>query len=374
MRVLALLLAVSACGVESADDSPTGPGGGKSDDASTHVLAGYDEVLLAGGGERLALIHVGDVLAVKAIDAGEREAPEVIHARAGKFYALYRDGSLAIIDIATKKLEKKIELGDARDIAFVDDETIYVSQRTAVAKFSLATGAQIGVIDLAQANGSLRRMTLVGDRLYVQVARVTASMRPDRSAVAVVDTRNSVIETIVELQSPEGLTGIEPDLDMVHDAQRGQLYVTALGQRPSNTGGLFRIDTRAQPPRLLDGKRAESGFQGIALLAAPWEKAFIIYHTSTPTTSSHLFDFTVAADGTLTSIDGPALVDTFDGLDALAMNAGGTLVAMANTCITGFCVRGAGIAFVDVETSEVLPKLLKDKIGFEPSVVQFARP
>ena len=91
MRAFALLLAVSACGVESADDSPTGPGGGKSDDASTHTLPGFDETLLAAGGSKLALIHVGDELAVKAIDADEREAPEVIHARGGKFYALYRD-------------------------------------------------------------------------------------------------------------------------------------------------------------------------------------------------------------------------------------------------------------------------------------------
>lgn len=38
-----------------------------------------------------------------------------------------------------------------------------------------------------------------------------------------------------------------PNLPMALDEQRNLLYVTALGERPVNTGGLFRIDTtRAQ--------------------------------------------------------------------------------------------------------------------------------
>lgn len=76
----------------------------------------------------------------------------------------------------------------------------------------------------------------------------------------------------------------------------------------------------------------------------------MIYHTSTPTTSSHLFDYRITAADELEPTDGGAIVDAFDGIDALAINEAGTLVAMANTCVTGFCIGGAGISFVDAAT------------------------
>jgi hypothetical protein len=381
MRCLALAFALTACGVTDPAD-PTGPGGGKADDPTTHTLPGFDETLLAGDSDdgMLALVRVGDALEVTPIETDERSGPAVIRARGGLFYALFPDGTLAVIDPVAKKIVKRHELpAGAVDFVWANERELFVSQgaKNTIARFDLEQDLQTDVIELPGLLGTaarmeLRRMRRIGHRLYVQVARTSSFGRADRSAVVVVDTNEKWIETTIELQAIDdtgsGLTGYNPDLDMAYDEQRSLLYVSALGERPSSTGGLFRIDTERLA--LHDVKRAQSGFQGIATLASP-TTAFIIYHTSTPTTSSHLFDYRITADGELEPTDGGALVDAFDGLDALAIDAQGKLVAMANNCVTGFCIGGAGINFVDAETSEVLPKLREDKLGFEPSIVAF---
>ena len=377
---LAIVLALTACGVTDPTEEPTAPGG-KADDPTTHTLPGFDETLLVGDSSgKLAVVRVGDTLEVTPIETHERSGTHVIRARGGLFYALFRDGTLAVIDPVAGEIVKRHELPEgAVDFTWASETELFVSQgkHDTIARFDLADDRQTGRIELGSVLGSaasmeLRHMRLVDHRLYVQVARTSGFGRPDRSAVAVVDVNDNWIETTIELQAIDdtgsGLTGFNPDLDMAFDEQRNLLYVSALGERPSSTGGLFRIDTARVA--LHDVKRAQSGFQGIALLASP-STAFIIYHTSTPTTSSHLFDYRIAGDGTLESTDGGALVDTFDGLDALAIDAQRKLVAMANTCVTGFCIGGAGISLVDAETTEVLPKLRKDRLGFEPSAVAF---
>lgn len=74
-------------------------------------------------------------------------------------------------------------------------------------------------------------------------------------------------------------------------------------------------------------------------------------------TSSHLFVIDVADDGGLTDGNGNhALVDAFDGIDALAVHSTRDLVAMANTCAIGFCIGGAGINFIDGRSRTVLAK------------------
>lgn len=206
-------------------------------------------------------------------------------------------------------------------------------------------------------------MLRVGDRLFVQVARTRGDGRADNGALAVIE--RGQLAKVIELD------GINPDFDLVYDPRREQLYVSCAGVRPSNTGVLVRIDVATLT--IHDRIAASSGWQGIVGFGEPYERLFIIYHTSTPTTSSHLFSYAVADDGALTGSSDGTIVDAFDGQDVLALNESGTLVAMANHCLAGFCIGGAGINFIDATTKQKLPKLYAAQLGFQPVIVAFSR-
>jgi len=354
------------------------------EDVGSHQLDGFDETLLAADSSgRLAVLRVGAAFSRAALPPPAARPPEVVRSHGGKFYLLYEDSNLLIVDPVQAKIERTIDLpvAEPADLEWATTTSIYVSSKTAnaIVKVDLETGAELGSIDLASlriAGGTIepRRLLRVGDRLFVQVARTQASGRADRGALAVVDTTRDEIEKVIELevQDPTSgamMPGLEPAFAMAWDAKRNKVFVSLAGVRPSNTGMLIRIDPETLAVH--DFKRARAGFQGAVAFGEPFSKLFVIYHTSTPTTSSHLFVDLVAEDGKLTSAGGGTLVDTFDGLDALAINNGGTLVTMANTCLTGFCTTGAGLSFVDATTSAVLPKLLADQIGFEPMMVRF---
>ena len=374
MRIAALIVGLSlvAC-VESVSDEAGSDSGGKADGSgASHTLPGYDETMLVGSGDgKLAVIHIGDRFSKQSVALAATQSPTVIHSHAGKFYALQHTGKLVVIDPVTAKVERTVDVGRApEDLAWAADGTVYVSSESAVETYDVASGVRIASLDfasLASAGGTVqtRRMLRIADRLFVQVARKNASGREENGALAVV--KNGAIETVIELE------GLEPDFDLVHDTRRGILYVTCAGVRPINTGTLVRIDTATLAVH--DRIRADSGWQGIVQFTDPFEILFMIYHTSTPTTSSHLFAFSVDDAGALHDADPTrgALVDAFDGLNALSMNADGTLVAMANHCAAGFCVGGAGINFLDVATQQKHQKLLKAELGFEPVIIEFAR-
>jgi hypothetical protein len=276
-----------------------------------------------------------------------------------------------VIDGQSATVERTFDVGPAaQDVAWSADGAFYVTTGSMVATFDAGADMQTSALDLqslASAGGSVqtRRMLQVGDRLFVQVARKAGNGREENGALVVI--KAGAIEKTIELE------GLEPDYDLVHDTRRGMLYVTCAGVRPINTGMLVRIDTATLAVH--DRIKAESGWQGIVQFADPFETLFMIYHTSTPTTSSHLFAFSVDEAGTLSDADatGGAIVDAFDGLNALSMNADGTLVAMANHCLVGFCVGGAGINFIDVATQTKQQKLLKAELGFEPALIELSR-
>lgn len=342
------------------------------EDAGDHVLDGFDETLLAADSTgRLAVLHVGARLSRVALPPPADAPPSSVRSRGGKFYLVYEHGELVIVDPIAGAIERSVALAAEQpaDLEWATDATIYVSSKStnSVLQIDVETGAALGSIDLGSlrvAGGTIepRRMLRVADRLFVQVAR-RANGRAADGALAVIDTTQNAIETVIELG------GLEPDFPIAWDRRRGHLVVSCAGVRPSNTGMLVRVDLATLAVH--DVKRAASGFQGAGAFGEPFSKLFVIYHTSTPTTSSHLFVDLVADDGALTPAGGGTLIDTFDGNDALAINRSGTLVAMANTCLTGFCTNGAGVSFVDTATSTVLPKLLADQIGFEPMLVQF---
>jgi len=274
-----------------------------------------------------------------------------------------------VIDAITAKVERTFDVGTApQDIEWGAAGELFVTMGSTVATLDATSGTRKSSLDLAtlaSTGGKVqtRRMLRIGDRLFVQVSRKNASSRVENGALAVI--KAGAIEKTFELDC------IEPDFDLVHDTLRGHLYVTCAGVRPSNTGGLVRIDTKALA--IHDRQPASAGWQGIVQFADPFETLFMLYHTSTPTTSSHLFAFGVDDAGKIIDGHDGTIVDAFDGIDALSMNADGTLVAMANHCAAGFCIGGAGINFIDTVTKKKQQKLLKDQLGFEPVIIQFAR-
>jgi hypothetical protein len=374
MRIACMFLGLSlaACVADAPDEAGSDSGGKADGSGSGHKLPGHDETMLVGSADgQLAVIHVGAAFTKRAVILNATQGPNVVRAKDGKFYALLDSGTLAVIDEQTANVERTIEVGAApQDLEWSAAGALYVTTGSTVLMFDFAASTPTATLDLASlANpgGSVqtRRMLRIDDRLYVQVARRSSSGRAENGALAVI--KAGVIEKTIELE------GLEPDFALVHDTRRGILYVTCTGVRPIDTGTLVRIDTGTLAVH--DRIKAESGWQGIVQFADPFEILFMIYHTSTPTTSSHLFAFAVDDAGTMRDADPTrgAIVDAFDGLDALAMNADGTLVAMANHCLVGFCFGGAGINFIDIATQQKQQKLLKAELGFEPALIEFSR-
>jgi hypothetical protein len=378
----AALLTV-ACGGGQADSSVA------SDDVTSATefrLEGFNETILVGSSDgKLTVFHLGSTTTKNEIGAPRPRPPEAMRAQGGRFHLLYDDGSYVIVDPDRGEIEKTIQLPAVTtspgDFEFATESAVYVSlKKTAkVIRVDLGSGAELSSVDLGALrieDGSVepRSLLKVGDQLFVQAARAKATRRAEQGAIAVIDTTQDSVKKVIELagvdpRTNETISGLGPDLPMVHDTRRNHIFVSATGNRPSNTGLIARIDPATLTVR--DVKKAESGFQGAVVSRAPFDELFIIYHTSTPTTSTHLFSEHVRDDGTLESERPGALLDAFDGMDALAINTSGTLVAMANTCITGFCVNGAGVAFVDARTRTILPKLKSDTIGFAPVFVLF---
>ena len=339
-----------------------------------------DETLLVGDESgHIAVLHLGATVTRADVSVSGSGLPTSVRSHADQFHIVYDTGRLVTIDPDAGRVVQTLALpGAATDVEWLEDGSLYVTltEDAAVAHVA-ADGAELARIDLASlatTGGAIqpRRMTRVDDHVFVQVARTGSDGRETGGAVAVIDTATHAVARVVELTGEDGgqtIVGTSPDFAMAYDARRDRVLVSAAGVRPVTTGGFFRID--ATSLALHDVTAAHSGFQGVAVIGPPFDTLFMIYHTSTPTTSSHLFAYDVAADGTLTSPNTGTLVDAFDGIDALAINSAGTLVAMANTCVTGFCIGGAGVNLVDARTRAIQPKVKKDVIGFEPGFVVF---
>lgn len=350
---------------------------------SDFSIEGDERVLVGAADGKLTVFHLAPVTTASTIATSQHAPPTATRTRDGKAFLLYEDGTLATVDMdrgvaeSTRALEGVTQ---AKDLELGDGGTVWISAQAGKAtKHDLATGAKLAEVDLSttrSGQGTIvpESMLRVGDKLLVQIDRTSSARRADQGAVAVVSMETGAITKVIELHGAdpnedEPLSGLNPRFEMLHDTTRDLIYVSAIGNRPANTGLLARID--AETFEVRDVKRATSGFQGTIVGRAPFDDLFVIYHTSTPTTSSHLFYQHVATDGALDAEAPQTIVDAFDGMDALAINASGSLVAMANTCITGFCINGAGVAFVDARTRRVVTKLKSDKIGYEPVFVTF---
>lgn len=387
LRLASLLVAASAITVTPACSDPASSGEtDESNITSTveHRLEGFDETVLVGALDgRLALVHVGESATREDLAAPFPAAPVVARSHGQKFFLVYEDAkTLVRVDPAKASIDKTVRLpvNAPADIELIDGEHGWVSSKTEgrVAKVDLTSGAELATIDLGASrvgDGTIqpRRLKVLGDRLFVQIARATANGRVAQGAVAVIDVKTDRLEEVVELEgrdasSGSDISGFEPDLPFIFDAKRNRLLVTATGNRPSNTGLLARLNPQTLTIDTVERSRT---FQGAVAFDHSFDRMFLVEHTSTPVTSSHLIPIDVDEDGNLHPVQGAPLIDAFDGTDAIAMNPSGTLLAMANSCLLGFCFDGAGVSFVDARTREVLPKLMSDAIGFEPILVEF---
>ena len=400
LLTIATLLAglqLQGCNGSGAAPSSQNPGPtGKGDSISgTFRLDGFDETILVGNSDgQLVVVKVGRTSSRTIIDGAPAQQPWAVHAHNAKFYVLYQDGSLVVInpDQGTIDGTIKLPVDNPTEFEFATDTTIYVSAKSPaqVVKVDLAANTQLSSTDLSSLQigaGSVEphHLLLVGDLLFVKVARGKEDGSGDRAALAVVDTTQDRLNQVIELQVKDpktgaALPGIEgirhidgfPDmpianLPIVLDPQRNKLLVP-LGSDRKDTGMMVRVDPETLS--VLDFLKS-SAFQGEIALGRPFTRMFKVEHTRTPTDSSHLMVYSVADDGTLTPLRQAPLVDAFDGQDALTINGSGTLAAMANSCPAGFCIGGAGVRFIDANTNALLPKLMANEIGFEPTFVLF---
>lgn len=350
----------------------------------TKDLSSFNETLLVGDSSgNHALLKVGANLKSIKIKSKIKPLPISVHSYNEKFYLLYSNSKFMVLDPESGLVEKTLDLPvkDPSDFAFASDGQIYVSTKKSskILKVDLNSLAEVASIDLeklrlGKGKIELHQMLLIGENLFVQVARFKSRFEHQQATLAVIDTTTNQLRKTIELaakdpQISKTLQGMNPEFPMIYDSRRKMILLTLkTGEIPLNMGMIIRIDPNTL--EIFDFKQAITGTQGIIAFQEPFSKLFIIYHTSTPVTSSHLLVDLVDDAGSLQRVEG-ALIDNFDGLNALAINSAGTLVAMANTCITGVCVNGAGISLVEVATHKILPKLKSDFIGFQPSLVYF---
>ncbi len=356
----------------------------------TYSLPGVNETLLVAALDgKMELLAVGERSTKRRVSRAPATRPVAAKSFGGAFYVLYANGKIARVDRASAAatVVARATVPNAADLVVAGADAAYVASGGdgKLLKVHPGTGAVLASLDLSSSampmgTVSLRQMLLVGGRLLVQVRRQGADRRPQRGAVAVVDPSDLQLREVVELRVPDPkdasleLDGLQPGGPMVLDEEHSRVFVTALGARPSDTGLLLSLElaTSRLSPWV---KLADAGFQGpVALGAAgPERKFYVSYHTSTPVASTHLFDLGVDASGL--PLDNPegqrALVDVFEEIGAFASSASRSHFAFGISCPAGFCIGGAGIAFVETASAKVLPRLPAAELGIAPALVVF---
>jgi hypothetical protein len=170
--------------------------------------------------------------------------------------------------IATSDLTRiatiALEAGaDPRDVAFIDDHTLLVSQygRSSLLEVDLPTGATtpIDLSALADDDGlpEAQMLARCGSRVFVQLRRVdheTGAPSSIGSALAELDLDGSVVQSVV-------LPG-QPDFDMPADCEAGVLYVATPAQLMMGGGAYQQVDlTTLTVTEFLDPGSEVGGFE-----------------------------------------------------------------------------------------------------------------
>ncbi len=385
VRCLALSLLLGAASLSTACGSPMNHEAESSADIVSEMqyrLPGFEETLLAADrAGTMALVKLGASTTVEPVDGTFGSYVVAGRSFERSFWVLSSGGKLGVIDPVAARLDRVVDVSvpEPSDLEIESADAAWVAGAGRIDRVA-TTGDILDTIDLsahAISGGVVRSqtMTRVGDHLFVQLARRTASGGEARGALAIVDLPSRRLEKVLDLVVPtEDGSGTEegfnPGGAMLVDEAHGKLLLTARGFRPSNTGMVLRIDLARLE---LDpwSFHADSGFQGGLALGAHADELFIAYHTSTPVASTHFFDYRVGDDGALVREHPGALLDAFEVIDTYPVNASRSLFAVPVRCSLGFCLGGKGVTFIDMKTSEVYPRLSATDLGLTPSFVLF---
>ncbi len=295
----------------------------------------------------------------------------------GRFLVVTDGGAMVVIDADTALATSSVSVGwkGVRDLEELPDGRVILASGTGtkVREVDPKTGKSIREVDLAGRATSLGSLAVVGDRVIVQLRRGTEES-PAQGAVAVLDSRTLAVSTVVELTAKDdtepgkSVNGKRPGGPMIVDPVAKQLLVGALGENARDTGGLFRISTETWTVR--GAELARRGFQGPSSFRTPDNRIFISYHTRTPVASTHVFSYRLDEAGRPTTTEQEALLDAFEEVEAMPANASRTLFALPISCPVGFCIGGAGVAFVSASKVQP-PRLLASSLGLRPSLVLF---
>ncbi len=210
---------------------------------------------------------------------------------------------ISVVDSTTLSFADSIQLerkSDPRDVAFVDDHTVIVSQYGSADLLEIdidhATRTAIDLTAVADEDGlpEALRMATCGRRIFVQLLRVdhdSGEASPLKSAIAVIDLDRSGSERVVDTdpQTP-GTQAIvlagKPNFDMPVDCRRGILHIAEPDLLMKGGGSYEQVDlatfTASELP--IDTGAEVGGFEYVEQ-GVFW----LITHTTTgPAPSSHL--------------------------------------------------------------------------------------
>jgi hypothetical protein len=381
----ALALGAAGCSGDAPESGAASSNVTAAAEPVAYSLPGFDETLLAAadGGE-MVIFRAGETSSRTAVDRPLDGFPVAGRSFGGSFYVLGGGGELAVIDPARASVVRSVATGvtGGADVEVESDAVAYVTSRDdgVLRKIDPSTGEVLAALDLSGGGtAALGTVLRVRDRLFVQVQRFDQDDAPVAGAVAVVDAARMAPVAVVALEAPdpsapgETAVGINPGGPMVYDEANDRVFVAATGERPANTGMLFRLDPSAPAlePWVLP---ANSGFQGPVALGTPGRDMFVSYHTSTPVASTHLFRYELDADGRPAESQAGSLLDAFEEVTAFPANAARTLFALGVSCPAGFCIGGAGVSFVSARDGAVLPRLPAADLGLKPAFLLFKLP
>lgn len=294
----------------------------------------------------------------------------------GRFYVAYESGKIVAIDEKTAAVvyDTTVAGGPIFDVEIDTEATAFVSFKTVptIKKIDLRTGNILATIDIAAAGlaGATglapRRMMLAGETLYVGVDQIQQD-KPVGGYLALVDRNGGAVRKTFDLSSPNR-KALALLLPLVRDPFTNHLVIGAKGLRPANTGLTIRFDLTAE--KVTEQIRPGT-FNGLWSYSQAARKRIVLDHTSTPVSSTHVMQSTIAQDGSMTE-DPEAVLDLFEETDNFSINRDGRLGMLPNRCPSGFCVVGKGVNFIDIRAGAKLPKLMSDAIGFDPDFAVFA--
>ncbi|MBF0408241.1 MAG: hypothetical protein HQM10_12890 [Candidatus Riflebacteria bacterium] len=371
MVVLFILLVICATGIAQ---TPAG-------------LEDFQECILLGGGFKpanIAIVRLGKNVVVQPISVSISANQADCKSRFGRFYILYDNGELVVVNGKSGEMESKVQtkIASPFGMEILSETEVIVSsgKDTVLRRIDSQTGEILGLakIVIPMKELACRHMLKIENRLYVAISCGKINSKPEGTIFAVVDLNsNQLIQHQLLFwqneKTGEKLPAINPLLPLVFDREQNRILIGAKGVRPRNTGMTLKVDLGTFSVKS-DSYDLSATFNGHRAISFSQKKVLVLEHTSTPVSSTHVMQKAINDHGDLEAIDGPAILDLFEETDDLSINGDGTLAMIANSCPTGFAISGKGLNLIDVRTGKKLPKIMSDTIGFAPEFSVFLQP